>query len=305
MVTCPNGGAHAHSDRTPSLELRQGHTQPVAFRCHAGCSKDDVLAAEGLGWADVLYRSDPSSWPRAYAHAHIAALRSFDSPVYMSTFSFVSLRCVLCIRSVRQGRRAWLLDYLEEGIGLGSHEVTLPTGFGENAYRVANDLVALANLRIGNGITHEHLLGGLVSSSTDSTHNDVIGSGSNSWTAVFEDGPLAGVRHTFEVGRAWEYMPLMPDRPAPPGRVDRWWLVVMDEHEPWTRWAEWGLACYRREGRQHDAWHYRLGAPPEPVPRTDLEQRVHDLFAEQAPPDGPRITVLPGRLLAIDAEGGR
>ncbi len=35
----------AHEDRTPSLSISAGHDGRVLFKCHAGCSQDQVLAA--------------------------------------------------------------------------------------------------------------------------------------------------------------------------------------------------------------------------------------------------------------------
>jgi hypothetical protein len=70
MVTCP-----AHDDRTPSLELRAGDSQPVVFRCFAGCTQDQVLAADGLTWGHVLYRQ-PGRSGSVRSHRRIDALRN-------------------------------------------------------------------------------------------------------------------------------------------------------------------------------------------------------------------------------------
>lgn len=56
LVQCP-----AHHDREPSLSVRSGHRQPVAFKCFAGCSPDEVLAAAGLSWSAILYRTGTES----------------------------------------------------------------------------------------------------------------------------------------------------------------------------------------------------------------------------------------------------
>lgn len=55
MARCP-----AHDDRTPSLSIREGDKGPV-FKCHAGCSQDDVLdALRGLGlWPE---RGERHEW---------------------------------------------------------------------------------------------------------------------------------------------------------------------------------------------------------------------------------------------------
>jgi len=48
MARCP-----AHEDRSPSLHVKPGEDQPVVFTCYAGCDPDAILAALGIGWADV------------------------------------------------------------------------------------------------------------------------------------------------------------------------------------------------------------------------------------------------------------
>ena len=79
MVTCSNGVAHAHYDRTPSLKLSPGHTQPVAFKCFAVCTQDQVLDAEGLGWGDVL-KGPSARFRRAESGAeYVRALRLVDN----------------------------------------------------------------------------------------------------------------------------------------------------------------------------------------------------------------------------------
>ncbi len=57
LVQCP-----AHNDEHPSLSVRLGLLQPVMFHCFAGCSQDDVLAAAGLSWANVLHRTGTDSF---------------------------------------------------------------------------------------------------------------------------------------------------------------------------------------------------------------------------------------------------
>ena len=151
MVTCP-----AHHDRTPSLELRAGHSQPVVFKCWAGCAHDDVLAADGLTWGHVLYRQPGRSDPRrsgpSRAQRRIDALRTADAatpPPLLSSFSFVVLRCDLSLR-----RRTWAWDLWPEPPWRrpgASHELVLPKGAGRVMGAVAADLVGLANHRITNG----------------------------------------------------------------------------------------------------------------------------------------------------------
>ncbi|MEO3856149.1 AAA family ATPase [Acrocarpospora sp. B8E8] len=69
MAKCP-----AHGDRTASLSVGPGKEQPVVMNCHAGCDRDDVLAAIGLTWADICKpreeRAERGEWtPRGEAVA--------------------------------------------------------------------------------------------------------------------------------------------------------------------------------------------------------------------------------------------
>src|SRR5260370_37194105 len=46
----------AHDDRCRSLSLRAGDAR-IVFRCHAGCTPQDVVAPLGLTLADLAYGS--------------------------------------------------------------------------------------------------------------------------------------------------------------------------------------------------------------------------------------------------------
>jgi hypothetical protein len=73
MVTCP-----AHGDRTPSLHVTEGRDGRILLHCHAGCDVDAVVAADGLGPAD-LYPGGTSE------RAEVAAYRYLDehsTPLY-------------------------------------------------------------------------------------------------------------------------------------------------------------------------------------------------------------------------------
>src|SRR5260370_11119871 len=50
MARCP---ARDHDDHKASLSVRRGTDQPVIFKCHAGCERDDILDGLGLTLADV------------------------------------------------------------------------------------------------------------------------------------------------------------------------------------------------------------------------------------------------------------
>jgi hypothetical protein len=45
IAKCP-----AHEDHKPSLSLGEGADGRALLKCHAGCSTDDVLAADNLLW---------------------------------------------------------------------------------------------------------------------------------------------------------------------------------------------------------------------------------------------------------------
>lgn len=49
MVQCAG-----HDDNGPSLQVKVGNTQPLMLHCYAGCPNDQVLAADGLSWREVL-----------------------------------------------------------------------------------------------------------------------------------------------------------------------------------------------------------------------------------------------------------
>lgn len=56
MAQCP-----AHNDRTPSLAITRGTTQPVILNCHAGCPPDTILQALGATWADISNPRQPDT----------------------------------------------------------------------------------------------------------------------------------------------------------------------------------------------------------------------------------------------------
>lgn len=47
---CP---APDHKDRNASLSIEAGHTHPVVFHCHAGCSPEAICSGIGLDWATL------------------------------------------------------------------------------------------------------------------------------------------------------------------------------------------------------------------------------------------------------------
>jgi hypothetical protein len=44
---------NGRGDRQASLSITAGDRQPVVFNCHAGCHRDDIVAALRLTWADL------------------------------------------------------------------------------------------------------------------------------------------------------------------------------------------------------------------------------------------------------------
>lgn len=48
IVLCP-----AHGDKSPSLSVKPGNSQPVLLHCFAGCDPQDIIQAGGLDWSVV------------------------------------------------------------------------------------------------------------------------------------------------------------------------------------------------------------------------------------------------------------
>jgi len=49
IACCPS-----HSDRKPSLSIREGDDDRVLLHCWAGCTTADILAALRLQWSDLF-----------------------------------------------------------------------------------------------------------------------------------------------------------------------------------------------------------------------------------------------------------
>ena len=56
QAQCP-----AHPDRTPSLTINPGTTQPLILHCHAGCTTTDILTALHLTWNDISNPPQPAT----------------------------------------------------------------------------------------------------------------------------------------------------------------------------------------------------------------------------------------------------
>lgn len=57
MARCPAPG---HEDTTASLAIARGTTHPAVITCHAGCEREDILAAIGLTWDALCAPRDES-----------------------------------------------------------------------------------------------------------------------------------------------------------------------------------------------------------------------------------------------------
>jgi hypothetical protein len=78
MACCP-----AHSDRSASLSIKEEPDGRVLFHCFAGCDKEDILAACGMDWQDVMPEraishglpavKNPFSAMQALNHLHMEA----------------------------------------------------------------------------------------------------------------------------------------------------------------------------------------------------------------------------------------
>ena len=44
----------AHDDKTPSLSIKELGDGRVLLHCFAGCTGDDILAAVGMSWAEIM-----------------------------------------------------------------------------------------------------------------------------------------------------------------------------------------------------------------------------------------------------------
>lgn len=75
VAKCPS-----HQDRTPSLSLRQADDR-VLLHCFAGCGTDDILAALGLTFADVMPERVAHHRPRmkpAFPYADVLQILGYD-----------------------------------------------------------------------------------------------------------------------------------------------------------------------------------------------------------------------------------
>lgn len=80
----------AHDDRSPSLSVALGRDGRVLVTCHAGCALDDILAALGLGTADLFDDGyAPTVATRPLPVAPLAPERHADRDTLVKTYDYV------------------------------------------------------------------------------------------------------------------------------------------------------------------------------------------------------------------------
>ena len=79
LVSCP-----VHGDDTPSLSISPGNGSGPLFNCFAGCKTEDVLAAVGLTFPDVLPPRDNPRRRRADGKPSPAAASRTSAPITVS-----------------------------------------------------------------------------------------------------------------------------------------------------------------------------------------------------------------------------
>ena len=92
IARCP-----AHTDKRPSLAVRELDDGRVLAHCHAGCSIDEVVAAVGLGLED-LYPPTPRA-----PHAVKGTRRPFNAHDVLRCVAFEVTVARLCSAAMRAG----------------------------------------------------------------------------------------------------------------------------------------------------------------------------------------------------------
>ena len=78
VARCP-----AHEDRSPSLAVAEGRDGRVLIHCFAGCEAEDILAAIGLTFADIM--------PERAGSKHSYRPQRFDARQVLATLDHESL----------------------------------------------------------------------------------------------------------------------------------------------------------------------------------------------------------------------
>lgn len=116
---CP---AH-RPDRTPSLTIREGE-KGLLVRCWAGCTVEEVMAALGLGMADLFYDADLSPHKRRRSRNQPKP-RCFDWRRYAGELEDEALSLWLRAQSVLAAALALPLNnWTDDDIEVGLEAVT-------------------------------------------------------------------------------------------------------------------------------------------------------------------------------------
>lgn len=82
IARCP-----AHSDKTPSLAIRDGLNGGVVLHCFAGCEVDSIVAALGLKITDLF----PDKAPTDYKPQRVQGIHPMDALAALARESLVVL----------------------------------------------------------------------------------------------------------------------------------------------------------------------------------------------------------------------
>ena len=137
----------AHQDRAPSLSVAEGDDR-LLLNCHAGCEQDDVLAALGLSWKDIVYDPEPEAIYQ-YTDEHGNLLyevlrypgKRFKQRLANGEWTLGDVRRVLyrlpeVIYGVEQGKTIYICEGEKDVEALRSHgKVATTTAGGAQSWR--------------------------------------------------------------------------------------------------------------------------------------------------------------------------
>ena len=102
VAKCP-----AHKDKSPSLSVSAKDDGAVLIHCHSGCHPDDVIAALGLSWRDILPERDKAAYEAALAAGHRHRQRTLADVTLKEWSAWVM---AIAADDLRQGREHGLED---------------------------------------------------------------------------------------------------------------------------------------------------------------------------------------------------